>query len=374
MQTQIPIGSMWLHETPSKDAMVSAIAETMESAEATHISVVIPNYNRESLVGQTIQNMLDQSLPPHEIIVVDDGSTDGSVEVIRSFGDRVRLIEQGNCGPGAARNAGLHAATGKYVQFMDSDDLASRNKLEAQAAVLERTGADIVFSPWAKVTLEDNRAVFQDHVLQQAMPSGRLPIVCWWLRGWSTVFQSLLMRRSFLDRSGEYRTDLMLGEDSEFFLRLLLNQPKIAFTAECLTLYRLHALNKLTQDEGCAAARRILDWARYLDLAAASLAASPARIDWRTRYWFAAGARKHLAALEAIPEAPENSKTRLRKQATAFPGWLIAAGLFWDRACTRARLALRGSRWSAAYRSGPPTPEQRRLIEELGYAAYGDAG
>gem|GEM_PF-5011888 len=71
------------------------------------VSVVIPNFNRAGIIGETIENMLRQSLPPHEVIVVDDGSTDNSAGVIRSFGSRVKLIQQENKGPGAARNTVL---------------------------------------------------------------------------------------------------------------------------------------------------------------------------------------------------------------------------------------------------------------------------
>src|SRR5262245_27872009 len=116
-------------------------------AHQTSVSVIIPNYNRAALVGETIDNMLAQSLPPAEVIVVDDGSVDDSVAVIDSFVNRVKLIRQPNRGPGAARNAGLEIATGDFIQFMDSDDLASLNKLEDQVALLNRTGASVAFSP-----------------------------------------------------------------------------------------------------------------------------------------------------------------------------------------------------------------------------------
>src|ERR1700677_1213804 len=94
------------------------------------VSVIIPNFNREALIGETISNLLNQTMAPDEIIVIDDGSKDKSVEVIRSFGDQLTLIQQTNQGPGAARNAGLRIATGEFIQFQDSDDLYSRNKLE----------------------------------------------------------------------------------------------------------------------------------------------------------------------------------------------------------------------------------------------------
>src|SRR4029450_2117030 len=114
------------------------------------ISVIIPNYNRASTVTETIENMLRQSHQPDEVIVVDDGSTDKSREVIREFGQRGRLVGQSNQGPAAARNAGLEVASGEFVQFMDSDDVASLNKLELQLDALTHTGAELADWPWVR--------------------------------------------------------------------------------------------------------------------------------------------------------------------------------------------------------------------------------
>lgn len=87
-------------------------------------SVVIPVYNRSEVVGEAIDSVLHQSIEDFEVIVVDDGSTDATAEVVRrQYGSDVRLIRQENRGPGAARNRGIKAASGEYVTFLDSDDL-----------------------------------------------------------------------------------------------------------------------------------------------------------------------------------------------------------------------------------------------------------
>ena len=189
----------------------------IDSILSGQVSAIIPNYNRETFIGETISNLLEQTRPPDEIIVVDDGSIDSSVAIIRSFGEKVTLIQQANQGPGAARNAGLRMARGEFIQFQDSDDLFSLNKIEVQAKLLERSDADIVFSPWVKVRLDGKRIAFENHVLQQKMPPPQPGLPSWWLRGWCTGFQTALFRRSFLDKIGFFRTDLMLGEDGELF-------------------------------------------------------------------------------------------------------------------------------------------------------------
>jgi hypothetical protein len=332
-----------------------------------HISVIIPNYNRETLVGETISNLLGQTLPPLEIIVVDDGSTDKSVEVIRSFGEKIKLIQQTNQGPGAARNAGLKIAIGEFIQFQDSDDLFSLNKLEAQAKLMEQTGADIAFSPWVKLKIEGRNATLENHVLQQKMPPEKLSLPCWWLRGWSTVFQSLLFRRSFLTKLGFYRTDLMPSEDTELFFRALTSSPRIAFTDEALTLYRLHNVNKITQDEGTSQARRAIDWARCLQCMIERCESSGLKMDLMTRSIFVSGIRKHLRYLRTAPDAPVELVDFLSKFSAQLPGGWLAAVEWWSRVAEQGRLRTRGSRWMPAYQAAAITENQSRLIRELGF-------
>ncbi len=86
-------------------------------------SVVIPAYNREKLVGPTIESVLGQTFTDYEIIVVDDGSTDGTPEILRSYGSRIKVIRQENWGADVARDRGIKAATADYVALLDSDDL-----------------------------------------------------------------------------------------------------------------------------------------------------------------------------------------------------------------------------------------------------------
>jgi glycosyltransferase involved in cell wall biosynthesis len=331
------------------------------------VSVVIPNYNRETLIGQTISNLLAQSLAPFEIIVVDDGSTDKSVEVIQSFGEKVKLIRQSNQGPGAARNAGLEIATGEFVQFQDSDDLFSLNKLEAQAKLLEQTGADIAFSPWGKLKIDGNRASLENHMLQQKMPPEKLALPCWWLRGWSTVFQSLMFRRSFLSKIGLYRTDLQIGEDGELFFRAITHFPRAAFTSDPVTLYRLHNTNKLTQNEGTSPSRRVNDWAFCLCCMIEQCHSCGLKIDFMTRAIFISGIRRHLRYLRRAPDARREVADKLLDYTKQMPASWLASVEMWLRLAGQIRLRTRGSRWMPAYQAGPATGNQRDLIRQLGF-------
>ena len=102
------------------------------------VSVIIPTYNRWPLVQEALESVLAQSYRWFEIVVVDDGSTDGTAEKLQEIAAPVRLIVQPNGGVSSARNRGIAAAQGKYVAFLDSDDLWLPKKLEIQTTFMER--------------------------------------------------------------------------------------------------------------------------------------------------------------------------------------------------------------------------------------------
>ena len=131
------------------------------------ISVIIPAYNRAGLIGETLRSLLSQTIPAKEIIVVDDGSTDGTAQAVeREFlifreqfsrnsksnvqNPTFKILRQQNAGPGAARNRGLAEATGEFIHFFDSDDIAAPNKHEVQLRALLESGVDIAYGPWVK--------------------------------------------------------------------------------------------------------------------------------------------------------------------------------------------------------------------------------
>jgi glycosyltransferase involved in cell wall biosynthesis len=260
----------------------------------SRVSVVIPNYNREHLIGQTLENMLNQSVPPYEVIVVDDGSTDDSREVIRSFGDRIHLIEQSNQGPGAARNRGLAASSGDYIQFMDSDDLASLNKLEVQLAALHHSHADFAYCSWVRSKIEEDDICFLGPVMQGGpLPSWK-PMLEWQLGSWCLVFQNCLFRREALERAGQYRTDLMPTEDSEYLVRILAKQAIPVYTGNCTVFYRIDGKgqNQITSS-GTQNQQRAKDRGRYLEIVGEQMSEYLSRFHRSTRREIALDIYRH---------------------------------------------------------------------------------
>ena len=109
------------------------------------VSVIVPAYNRERTVMRCIESLLAQTLSDIEIIVVNDGSTDGTLELLSAVkDDRLTVISQPNRGQGEARNAGMRLATGKYIGFTDDDDIVDKRMYEAMYEAAEKTGADMV--------------------------------------------------------------------------------------------------------------------------------------------------------------------------------------------------------------------------------------
>ena len=113
------------------------------------ISVVIPSYNRVGTVTRAIDSVLAQTYPHFEIIVVDDGSTDNTSDMLNErYRDRVRLVRQPNMGPAAARNAGVAAARYDLVAFLDSDDYWLPRKLEVQVPLMADEAVVLSFTNW----------------------------------------------------------------------------------------------------------------------------------------------------------------------------------------------------------------------------------
>ena len=332
------------------------------------VSVIVPSYNRAALVGHTIENMLRQTLSPHEIIVVDDGSTDESVDVIRGFGDRVTLIQQSNQGPGVARNAGLKVATGEFIQFMDSDDLASLNKLEVQANALMEQQADIVYGPWAKVWITDDCIRPENVVLQQkALPPHHHPLH-WFLTTWSMVFQQCLVRRSALEKAGGYREDMKLYEDGELFVRLLLSDARLIHESESLTLYRLDDHGKLTAS-GQQQQQRLWDTTKFYQWVIEQFRHHPTFHPILEHPEFRMSVHKALRPIPANitpdhPEAQAYSELVETYGSDFRQTWQI-----WLQEKQKGlQQRLRGHRWPSAYQAGPITVKQRSLIERMGLA------
>jgi glycosyltransferase involved in cell wall biosynthesis len=185
------------------------------------VSIILPTYNRAALLGRSIRSVLEQSYGDFEVIVVDDGSTDETAGVVAGFGDRrIRYVTLGrNTGPGAARNAGIRTARGKFLAFQDSDDEWLPSKLAKQMAAfargparlgmvytdMQRVRADGVVTYFAAPRLLSRRLIDPATRFYQAHTLG---------------IQSTVIRRECLEEAGRFNESLPAFEDLELFIRL----------------------------------------------------------------------------------------------------------------------------------------------------------
>ena len=206
------------------------------------ISVIIPVKNRAELLKKTLDNILAQTLKPSEIIVVDDQSTDGIEDVQREYFDRVIFMKNSGVGPGAARNTGFLASTGSYIQFFDSDDLMTLDKLEIQFNQLENSTSMMAYCPHVKAIEDQNEGWKQRDTILYFHPfSKRLRYDQWLIRGACMVTQSCLFKRELIENAGLWRTDLMPHEDLEFLFRIGQVEPYPIHSNIPAVIYRQHA-------------------------------------------------------------------------------------------------------------------------------------
>ncbi|HWB16803.1 MAG TPA: glycosyltransferase family 2 protein [Vicinamibacterales bacterium] len=195
-------------------------------------SVVIPCYNAAKFLPATLASVAAQTWPPHEVIVVDDGSTDDSARVAAAFDPAIRVVQQSNQGESVARNRGMDLATGDWVAFLDADDLWHPRKLERQA---ELTCADVVGVATGHYVIDADGAPIAVDVTASEPYSVRT------VGTTSSIYpSSLVVRRSVPVRFPEWT---QAAEDLVFCLDLLLVGP-IAALDEPLTGYRRHTASQ----------------------------------------------------------------------------------------------------------------------------------
>lgn len=245
-----------------------------------HVTVIIPAFNCERYIAAAVKSVLDQTHRDFDLIVVDDGSTDGTAEGLRVFGDRIQLLRQANAGAAAARNRGLRVARGELIGFLDADDWWEPDRLAAQLAAFHAFPAarlafsdffvadadgfrlrdrgirwkygvvrDEMSAPWLRVFAEARRVFWFDRGGQEQQANAYCGRVERWLfRGNMINTCSVLLRRDLFHDLGGFDEALQTEEDYDFWLRVARHCPFIYVDAPLLTFRRRPG--QLTQTDG----------------------------------------------------------------------------------------------------------------------------
>jgi glycosyltransferase involved in cell wall biosynthesis len=200
--------------------------------EAT-VSVVIPVYNGAAYLQEALESVLAQTRPPHEVIVVDDGSSDDSSDIATAFGPRVTCLRKENGGAASARNAGIMAASCEFLAFIDHDDLWPATKLERQLACFEQNcSLDLCYALadffWDAALAEEQQA-YRDHPRTRQVPGYTTP--------------ALLARRTAFQRVGLLNEDLHFADATEWTMRALDAGLRVELLPEVLLYHRMHKSN-----------------------------------------------------------------------------------------------------------------------------------
>lgn len=199
------------------------------------ISVVIPTFNRRAFLREAIASVLAQSYPVHEIIVVDDGGSDGS-EAVADMSPLVRYLWQPNAGPSAARNAGIEAATGDAMALLDSDDLWHPQRAASSVGVMQsHPESDVVFGEEVFFGNRVSEYTFAD---SRCLENPALEII----EGLNIPTSSVLIRRSALGRH-RFNPSIRLCEDMDLWLTLAEAGASFSFSRDIQIMRRMHSGN-----------------------------------------------------------------------------------------------------------------------------------
>jgi glycosyltransferase involved in cell wall biosynthesis len=192
------------------------------------VSVIIPVYNGETFLAEAVESVQQLNYHPLEILIVDDGSTDGTAGIAKSFQGDVRYVYQQNQGPAAARNTGLKMARGNIIAFLDADDLWPKNKLEIQLACLAANPSVEIVGGYIKyMPLSDSAAD------TQLLVEFAEPIVSFHLGG-------AIFRKSVFDRIGLFDEKLRYSEDVDWFMRAWEKGVSMVVLKQVTLFYRRH--------------------------------------------------------------------------------------------------------------------------------------
>lgn len=209
------------------------------------VSIIIPCYNAERWVVKAVESCLCQTWDNVEVVVVDDGSTDGSLRVLEGFGEAVTLEAGPNRGANHARNRGLELATGEYVKFLDADDLLEFGALATQIAGLSGSGADVCYGDWQHLKHEVTGAVRTFPVVTGGLKEDvRTSLLSRW---WCPAFAYLYRRDFLLAHSCLWDENLRIAQDFDFILGVALRGAAFCYVPGLVGTYRHHGGERVSR-------------------------------------------------------------------------------------------------------------------------------
>jgi glycosyltransferase involved in cell wall biosynthesis len=221
------------------------------------VSIIMPCYNSEAFVDEAIRSVLRQTLQDFELIVIDDGSTDRSAEILARHGDRIRVISQANQGVSAARNAGINAAQGDFIAFLDSDDFWEPDFLGAMVNGMADPATAIAYCGWQNVGVGQGKPYIPPDYEGADKMHHLLRFASLW------PIHAILIRRSLMPAGQPFNTAYPACEDYDLWLRIA-SFHRIQIVPRVLAYYRKHGDANATSDQARVARFNWLVKRRFL--------------------------------------------------------------------------------------------------------------
>lgn len=224
------------------------------------VSVIIPCFNSAQYIKETIVSVLDQSWKNVEIIIVDDGSTDSTIDIVNQFSDsKIKLIRQNNQGACKARNVGFQNSVGDYIMYLDADDLLSKFKIEYQLRSLIGLDYKVIAScKWDRFYNNIEEAKFPHLFIYNNYDNPIDFLVDMWNNGEMMQTSVWLVARKLIEISGGWNEKLAKNQDGEFFARVLMNSSSIIFCEDAKVFYRSGLSDSVSKDNSKIKAASLL--------------------------------------------------------------------------------------------------------------------
>ena len=279
------------------------------------ITVIMPCYNARAFVEQAVQSVLEQKHVSLELIAVDDGSDDGSPQILESlaakYSPQIKFFSQVNKGPYPARNLGLKKAAGNFIAFLDADDYWEKNCLSSLLKAIEEKQADIAYCGWQNIGRRKGLEPYIPPVYEER------DIIEAFLNSCPWPIHAALTRRSIIERVGGFSERYFSSMDYDLWLRISAVTPKIIHVGEVLAYYRWHDFGQVSS----------IKWRQVLD-------------SWRVRRDFI---QKHP---ECIKHFEKNKLRSLRHQFL----YQKAFDAYWQRDLVSAQKLFRVLLWSGYWK------------------------
>ena len=232
------------------------------------VAILIPMYNAENYIIETIESALNQTHKNIEIIIVDDGSTDNSYKKVASLNnEKIHLVKNQKKGACSARNYAFELANSDYIQYLDADDLINQEKLENQLKILTKKEDSISYGLWARFINNINHEKITLQGIKKNYENPTNLLVDVWNNENMVTIHSWLTPSSIIKKAGKWNEELTHNQDGEFFSRVLISAKNILFCNYAISYYRSNVINSISNSSTSKthAASQLLSYQLYVE-------------------------------------------------------------------------------------------------------------